>query len=135
MRVVAERPPNWDEIVVAFPEAAASSHVIFAWGDAIYNPSGVPIDRHLMAHEALHGLEQHPREGGPAAWWRRYIDDPAFRVEQEVEAYRRQLRSFASWTRDRERVHRYAMQLAGMLASPIYRGAITQMQAYRRIKP
>jgi hypothetical protein len=133
MSVVEEFPPNYAEIREAFPAAAASAAVIFAWGPTIYNPHRIAIDPHLHAHERVHGFVQHPAEGGPGPWWRRYIDDPEFRLAQEVEAYRTQLGSYSALCLDRERRHRYARALAGHLSGPLYGGLIDSNEAYRRL--
>ena len=129
--LVPEFPPNYADIVAAIP-AVAGMRPIFAWGDLVYNPHGLAVDAHLLAHESVHG-GQHAAEGGPAAWWALYLADPEFRVRQEVEAYRRQLASFAATTRDRERRHGYCWGLAGHLSSPLYGGLLTRQRAYALI--
>lgn len=131
VEIVREFPPNYGDILAAIP-AVADCKPIFAWGGIIYNPYGIAVDAHLQAHEGVHG-SQHALAGSPQAWWARYLTDAEFRVEQEVEAYRRQLESFKSQSRDRERRHRYAMLCAAHLSSPMYGGLMTQMQAFRRI--
>ena len=61
MRIEVAKPPNFERILEVFP-LAAQAGVIFAFGDVIYNPSGVGIPRALRAHEEAHGLRQ--REAG-----------------------------------------------------------------------
>jgi hypothetical protein len=131
LTVITEFPPNYDEIVRAFP-AVAGLKPFFSWGEDIYNPHGEIINVHLRAHEARHGV-QHAAEGGPDAWWRRYIDDPEFRLDMEVEAYRVQLASYAATTRDREKRHVYCMAIAGQLSSAMYGNLTTRLDAYRRL--
>lgn len=92
MRIIVANPPLYEEIDAAF--GIGGRPIIFAWGDAIYNPLGGPISDALMAHEAVHGERQLGHPGGPEAWWRRYIAEPAFRLEEEIPAHRAE---FAHW--------------------------------------
>jgi hypothetical protein len=133
MRILLERPPRYDEIVAAFP-AAATMRPVFAWGDAIYNPHRIQIDQHLLAHEGHHGMTQHPAVGGPDAWWDRYLVDPEWRVEQELEAYIIQYKSFCGITRNREARHKYAYAIAQQVSGPLYGSIIPHWTAFRRIR-
>lgn len=132
MEIVRAFPPIYADALAKFP-AIATMKPIFAWGRRIYNPHGIEVDHHLMAHERVHGMEQHPREGGPGAWWRRYLDDPMFRLEQEIAAYRTQLLSYNLTTKNREVRHRYAFAAAKALSSPMYGSLCTHNEAYRRL--
>ena len=49
MEIVRDFPPIYDEIKTVFPMSGRG--VIFAWGNKIYNPSGVYIPLQLIAHE------------------------------------------------------------------------------------
>ena len=82
-------PPNYKEILAAFPSIAGAP-VIFAYGDILYNPTGAEISLDLYAHEETHERQQKAYRGGVVQWWKEYISNPDFRLEQEVEAYRNQ---------------------------------------------
>lgn len=83
MRVAPEFPPNYPEIVAAFP-GIRGRKPIFAWGDVIYNPHRVIVPPQLVAHEMVHA----ERQGvSPALWWQRYIADPRFRLMEELLAH------------------------------------------------
>lgn len=87
MKVVYGRPPIYDEIVrvIGRPPVGA----VYTWGDTIYAPVGAQLDPDLREHEAVHERQQ-AAMGGPEAWWQRYLESPQFRLEQEIEAYRKQ---------------------------------------------
>lgn len=127
-RIVDGHPPNYEEIKARFNPALGT---VYAYGNTIYAP-GVAglISADLVVHEEVH-FEQQARVGGPDAWWRLYIDDPRFRLEQEVEAYRAQYASLATLPRPerRERLAHYCKSLA----SRMYGGLVTKDQARRLI--
>lgn len=124
MRVCSGRPPNYAEINQAFGPLSPS--VVFAYGDTIYaaRPDELPAD--LIVHEKVH-LRQQREVGGPEIWWRRYIDDPEFRLAQEVEAYRAQLASH-SVKRERRQV---ARRVALDLASSMYGSLVDRHEAWK----
>jgi hypothetical protein len=81
-----ERPPNWDQIVAAFPKAA-TLQTIFAYGEDIYNPSGIEIPYALQKHEAVHQERQLAYPEGPAHWWDDYIENQGVRYYEELLAH------------------------------------------------
>jgi hypothetical protein len=81
MRVVQGYPPNFGKIdEVLHPPA----HATYAYGERIYNPSGKEMPPDIILHEEMHRRQQ---GDNPEAWWDQYLFDPAFRYEQELEAY------------------------------------------------
>jgi hypothetical protein len=83
--IIVDRPPNFDRILAAFPEAAGAG-VIFAYGDKIYNPGGKVIPAALMQHEYVH-CDRQSEYVKPDLWWDYYITDPAFRYAEELLAH------------------------------------------------
>jgi hypothetical protein len=134
MRVECARPPLFDEIDAAFK--IAGKPVIFAWGDVIYNPCRIEITPELFTHEAVHHRQQ--REGGgPETWWRRYIADEAFRLEQEIPAHAAEYAAFCQThlkgnARNQRRL--YFHSVASRLSSPLYGGLIRYEEARRLLK-
>ena len=96
---------------------------MFAYGHLLYTMFDGPIEDHLMAHEETHERQQ-VAYGGVEAWWNRYIKDPVFRLEQEIEAYREQYRFIKKTIKDRNAVARFLHSVAIDLAGPMY-GNIT----------
>lgn len=132
MRIVQARPPMFAEIDAAF--GVRGKPVIFAFGDAIYNPLGIAIPPPLVAHEAVHGQRQGTN---PAAWWQRYIAEPDFRLAEEIPAHQAEYRAFCAANttgpaRNRRRMALHA--IAKRLASPLYGSLITYERARKVIK-
>lgn len=125
MRLLGGFPPNYADIAAAFD--LSGKRPIFCYGNAIYNPHGIRIDAPLLAHETRHSQQQ--AETSPCSWWGRYLAEPQFRLSQEVDAYRTQIAVFAQKCGDRERRLRFAMELAGHLASPMYGSLLTRQDA------
>jgi hypothetical protein len=116
MSIIVARPPNFDLIVKAFPNAT-NSGVIFAHGDDIYNPSGVEIPAALLAHEAVHGRRQ---LGCPDSWWEAYIHDPEFRYVEELYAHVAEFKAQASRSMDRNLRAKLLQSTAQRLVAPLY---------------
>lgn len=119
MRVVQDYPPNYDEIAAAFGLEKGGPHrPIFAFGPLIYNPFCIKVGDVLKAHEAVHGARQGTDVLG---WWRRYIDDSAFRYAEEIPAHAAEY--LAALPRDGgsrlQRRHLLSFT-AKRLASPLY---------------
>lgn len=126
MRIVQDLPPMIDEIDAAFH--VRGKPVIFCWGSTIYNPVGIHVTPALIAHERVHcGQQGNDIEG----WWKRYIDDPAFRLDQEAEAHRAEYEFMArnGARHDRRRAKKI---VAKRLASPLY-GKVTTLKAAERM--
>ena len=126
-RIVQAFPPNIDEIRARFNPPPGT---VFAYGDTIYSPARVDLPADLVAHEKVHFTQQ-AAAGGPEAWWRRYIDDPEFRLDQELEAYRVQYGTLADLPRPERR--RRLAAICGQLASSMYGSIVTKEQARRLI--
>lgn len=126
--VWGEFPPNADAIFARFPRVPLGA--VFAYGNTIYVPGyakgATELPDHLIVHEETH-FDQQARQGGPAAWWHRYLTDDAFMLEQEVEAYRAQLASLPDRA-ERRRVLAYVVK---HLASPMYGNVVTKERARR----
>ena len=121
MNLKAERPPNFDQIVAAFPDAV-NPGVIFAYGDTIYNPSGQVIPPALMAHESVHCKRQLETVGrvltGPEAWWSAYTNDVDFRYGEELLAHVAEFKAQA--TVDRNHRATLLMRTAQRLIAQLY---------------
>src|SRR5262245_41887731 len=80
--VVGAYPPNIDLIDCVFHVRGLK--MLFAFGDAIYNPAGVEVTPMLVEHEKVHSYRQ---KSDPWAWWDRYCRDADFRLQEEVYAH------------------------------------------------
>lgn len=116
--ILTERPPNFEQILKAFPGASGPG-VIFSWEDRIYNPSGIPIPGPLVAHEELHG-RRHFLCGGSFKWWDKYIADPEFRYTEELMAHAAEFRAHPPYSSDRNYRARLLQSTALRLIAPLY---------------
>lgn len=125
MKVVAGKPPIYDDIVRAIGRPPAGA--CFTWGDTLYAPAGVHLDPAFMEHEATHSRQQRGMGAGP--WWAKYLESPEFRLEQEVEAYRRQYRFACLAGLSRQLRRAMARKLAGDLSGPMYGRIVSRSAA------
>lgn len=132
MKQIQSYPPNYDKILAAFPTVKDQPYALFAYGDAIYNPSGKYIPPEKIAHEQVHMLQQ--LEVGIDWWWNTYCYDKDFRLQEELPAHRIDYKVFCEHNLDRNERTRYLDWLAGMLASPLYGNLLTQKEAKEKIK-
>lgn len=112
-----ERPPNFDQILASFPKAGEHG-VLFAYGEHIYNPSGVHISQPLLAHEYKHCARQF--QVGPNWWWDQYLTDPEFRYTEELLAHVEEYRAELKTLKDRNLRAKVSMRTAARLVAPLY---------------
>jgi hypothetical protein len=124
MIVRLEYPPMIKEIDEAFH--VIGKPIIYAWGDTIYNPMKVPMYPQYFGHEAVHGMRQGEDIEG---WWRRYIADPEFRLNEEIPAHMVEYAVFRDRHKDRNQRSGYMHKVARKLASPLYGSLITYKDA------
>jgi hypothetical protein len=123
--IVVERPPNFDQILAAFPDADKPG-VIFAFGEHIYNPTGGDIPPALLAHEAVHGQRQLDHAGRTRSaqnvykWWEHYIRDSEFRYTEELHAHVAEYGAQLHRTPDRNSRAKLLMATAHRLVAPLY---------------
>ncbi len=113
MKTVNTKPPNWNEIIVHLTPPPTA---VFCYGDTIYNPSGALLFNDLVVHEEVHA-EQQANSTNPGLWWTKYLNDRAFRLDQELEAYGAQfnyVRQRASNAIQKEALHEFAHTLSTM---------------------
>jgi len=128
MRIVRERPPNFDAIAKVFPGAYGSG-VIFCYGDTLCNPSGVALTKALVAHEEVHSEQQN---GNPQAWWDRYLLDVEFRLSQELPAHAAEYQiASLGLARPGRRLH--LRDISEKLAAPLYGRMISPEEAKKQI--
>lgn len=113
-RYTALFPINLDE--VAFP-----------YKGKIYANKELPEE--LLEHEKVHFKQQ--EEIGDDIWEERYLTEPNFRVQMELEAYKKQLTYFKI-NRDIYDIAR--VQIAKVLSSPMYGNILTYKKAYQLLK-
>ena len=126
-----KKPPIYDALDREF---GISKHkgIIISYAPAIYcNIDNLP--EHLIEHEKVHIRQQ--TEIGVENWWQKFIDDPKFRLDQEVEAYRVQVKWLQENTESLSRNERrgWIKKCAEDLSSGIYGNIISYEQAFNLI--
>lgn len=156
MKILNEKPPEWimDGCLSQF--RVNIERTFWTYGDTIYNPGGIDIRHDIMAHEEQHMRQQaaykapdapstvssatvegafaHACGDGKDGWWKRYLAEPRFRLEQEAEAYGTQYRFFCSQVKDRNQRTRFLFMIADQLSGPLYQTAVTHAQARTMIE-
>jgi hypothetical protein len=124
VEVIKDWPPNISQIIRKFP--LDGYNPVFTYGDKLYNPGGDPISQDLMIHEQTH--EQQQATYGVEQWWAMYLENPAFRLTQETEAYRNQYQ-FLKTVFNRKGRMAALNKLADNLSSPLYGSIIKKFEA------
>jgi hypothetical protein len=124
LKIVCAFPPNIDEIAAAIP-AARTGDAIFCYGGTIYNPSSGKITPALKAHEAVHSARQGNTDEEVRAWWRRYLADTQFRLDEELLAHQAEYAEFCRLERDKEKRFRFLVSVAKRLSGPLYGGLMS----------
>lgn len=152
MKILHEKPPEWIMQGCLSQFRINVERTFWTYGDILYNPGGIDLPDHVIAHEEQHKKQQAayiaskplPLQKGDVAnyspddkqfrdgkdgWWSRYLADPRFRLEQEAEAYGAEHRFFCKRVTDRNQRARFLHLKAQQLSSPLYQVAVTHQQA------
>jgi hypothetical protein len=124
-------PPNIKAIDKAF-QVKDKPNVLYAYGTTIYNPSGVDIPEHLVVHELIHG-ERQLKLPSIDDWWDRYINEPQFRLQEEVIAHKGEWATFVKNYTDRNIRARHFHFMCQRLSGPIYGNMCMYTEARKRI--
>lgn len=131
MQIKRELPPNYEEIVKTL---TPSDRAVFTWGDTVFAPQLAPgseLPPDLMVHEEVHEKQQ---GNDPEDWWRKYLDDPDFRLEQELQAYGVQYAWVNALDVKRDGKDKFLDMIAGDLSSPMYGLHLTHAEAVSKIR-
>lgn len=132
MEIVKAPPPNFAAIRKIFPGAAGFG-ILFAYGDTIFNPSGVPVPAHLAAHEHVHQKQQ--RGYGVEKWWEHYLISPQFRLEQEIPAHQVEYEQWCIDNPTSRPTRRVGLKgMAQRLSGPLYNNMVSFPKAKALIK-
>ena len=105
---------------------AVTENTIFAYDNEIYSNS--PLPNHLIVHEEEHHKQQ--ERDGLDYWVENYLNNNEYRLQQEIEAYRAQLKS----VKDRNTRYKLQIECAKNLSSDLYGDIISYSEAMKAIK-
>ena len=124
--IIEDFPPLYDDIVEAFGLKSDNS-ILFSWGDRLYNPHSLVIVPQLIAHEAVHG-ERQGTHWDIIDWWKRYMDDRLFRLQEEIPAHRAEYEYMAA-NGNRAQRRGCLRVVANRLAAPLYGRLLSRSSA------
>lgn len=127
--VVNSNPPNIDQVDLKF-KVKNEKGIIYAYGGKIYNPSGLTIPKHLLVHEGVHLFRQ-GRDSD--RWWESYINNPVFRLDEEIYAHRAEWGQYVKENLDRNVRAKYFHFMCQRLSGPLYDNMITFAEARKRL--
>ena len=131
MRILNERPPDWiwDACRKQFGDVVHQA--VFTYGEALFNPGKADIPTHLMKHEETHTRQQLAM--GADDWWKKYLADPEFRLDQEAEAYGNQYKYIYGNKKNGWARAEWLTKLAHDLSSELYGRMISMEEAEKLI--
>lgn len=136
MKIINEKPPMWRKLKSLFDFDDRTT--VFTYGDAIYNPSGNQLSEDVIVHESVHIQQQLELNrwwrSGAREWWNRFIKDPKFRLEQEMQAYQTQYYFLLQRGMNRDQLAKRVSDMAYAMSSPMYGNVISYADAIRQIR-
>lgn len=104
--------------------------VIMTYGDTVH--CKFLLSESKVIHEYTHVIQQ--KRIGVKEWWDAFIDDPKFRLSQEVEAYKAERHFLNTFIKDRNKRFKMVHQLCLDLSSNMYGNICTYSEAMRLTK-
>lgn len=136
-KISTEKPPGgvYEQCQAIFGSIVDMDRgTIFTYGDTIYAKSEMAQD--VIEHELVHMRQQEAM--GPDHWWQRYLEDPFFRLHEEIEAYQVQYDYILATKKDRNERFYYLNAFANFLSGATYGQLVSKAQARKliqRLKP
>ena len=103
-----------------------TDRTIFAYDKVIYSNYDLPMN--LVVHETVHFDQQ--EHFGLDKWVDMYLNDDEFRLEMEIEAYRKQL----EFIKDSKLKARVWIESAQNLSSELYGNLVSRAEAIKLLK-
>ena len=85
-----------------------------------------------IAHEEVHFIQQ--SKMNIDEWWEKYLAEPEFRLQMELEAYRAEVRYINKFIKNRNLAYQLKHDIAVTLASSVYGGIIDYSTALKLIQ-
>lgn len=130
MQILTEKPSVADKIFNVFGVDYNKGDLIISYAPHIHTKKGY-LTPDLEAHEGTHLVQQ--SKIGTENWWNKFFDDPKFRLEQELEAYRNQYEYLKQNIKDRNKLYQLRTFIAKQLAGEMYGHILTTDEALKLI--
>lgn len=128
MKIKTKYPPNINKIKEKFGNIP--NNLVFTYKNILYSPSGRNISKDLKVHEKVHIKQQGDNSD---SWWNKYLNDESFRLNQELEAYKKQYNFFKNTCKIKSRIPQFLNKIASDLSGTIYGNIISFDEAKRLI--
>jgi len=102
-----------------------SNEIIITYGDTVYCERD--IDEAKKVHEATHVSQQSNCD--PDEWYDKYINNVDFRLSQEIEAYKNEIKFYKKKIKDRNLRYLCCEQVYRDISSSIYGNMISYSEA------
>lgn len=123
MKFSYEKPAIWEKLTTVFP--ANWDSVIVTYGDTIHSKEKIPFLKEM--HELIHTKQQTNMDKDE--WWDKYLTDPKFRLEEELEAYSNEIIWAKKIIKDRNQLTKYIHQICLDISSPLYGNMLSFTEA------
>jgi len=121
-------PPIIDELEKVFGPLKGRE-ILYSWGTTIYNPMAVPVHGQFFAHEGTHGMRQLAPGMSIETWWKLYMEERDFRLNEEMLAHIAEYQAFCILHKDRNLRAVYLDKVARKFVSPLYKFDVTYKDA------
>ena len=129
LKILNEQPPILDKLLKAGLKPQKTT--VFAYGDTLYNPSGVEIPPDILIHEEVHIRQQKDNKDDCLE---KYLNDKEYRLKVEVEAFREQYKFVCEMLKDRNDRAKCLHSLAQELSGSVYGKIINYSEAINKLK-
>ena len=129
MGVKIEKQDNFPYLQEYRQNFPIDENTIFVFEDKIYTNNDLPYD--IIIHEIEHLRQQ--KKIGAKKWIDKYIEDPRFRLEQEIGAYKAQLKEVKK-IGDREEYAHILIECATNISSKLYNNIITYQESLKLLR-
>jgi len=130
IEIVVGYPPNYKDIILAFPSVQFTPGVIYSWGKQIYNPDDIVLTPSLRSHENVHSQVQLLM--GVEEWWDHYLKNVDFRFGQEVPAHHAEYKHYCALNKNPRMRENMLKFIAERLSGTLY-GEMVSFEEARRL--
>lgn len=128
IEVIHEKPEIYERLHRTF-NVEWDKGIIIAYNGKIYCKFNPPPQK--IYHESIHLNEQ--EKLGNEIWWEMYITNDKFRLDEELKAYRAEVRFIRKAIKNRNDAFEMIRRIAHDLSSQIYGNIISKDEALKLI--
>lgn len=130
IKISTEIPDVYYKLHEKFGVDWNKENLIICWGDTLHCKAEIPPEK--IVHEVEHVKRQ--QVYGRDLWWERYLFDDAFRLYEELLAYRKEYQFIVRYIKDRNARFNYLYEMARNLSGDTYGKIISFSDALKEIQ-